>query len=59
MKKYFIIVVLVIAAMAFVGNKACDYGKNLFEAATQQMQVTKPAPSLTQPYEGGLLQYVK
>ena len=59
MKKYFVIIILVVVAMAFVGNKACDYGKNLFETATKQMQVTKPAPSLTQEYHGGLIQYVK
>ena len=49
---------MIVVAMAFVGNKACDYGKNLFEAATKQMQVTKPAPGLTQEYKGGLLHYV-
>ena len=58
MKKTIIIIVAVVIALAVVGHGAYNYGKNLLNVATQQMQVTKPAPALTQPYEGGLLHYV-
>lgn len=58
MTKYFVIIAIVITVAACIGNSAYNIGQNLLNIATQELQVTKPAPELTQPYKGGLLHYV-
>lgn len=59
MKKILVVIMIIVAALAIVGHGAYNYGQNLLNVATQQMRVTKPAPSLTQEYRGGLIHYVK
>lgn len=58
MTKYFIVIAVLVAVMLSVGSHVCNVGQNLLNVATQELLVDKPAPSLTQPYSGGLLHYV-